>query len=125
MNTHGRNDSSRNAKTFCSGTSRDVFRRALSGFWNLNGFVSKCAERFLESVHKQMIKYPERYPTEKQARVIDQIYDAALDEMAREGRYAFHMLPLRHTGRITEGEADLIAIPEDRPNALRIHRSVE
>ena len=53
-------------------------------FWNLKDFVSKAGARFLESVHKQMVKYPERFPTEKQALVIDRIYDAALDEQFYE-----------------------------------------
>jgi hypothetical protein len=65
-------------------------------FWNLKDFVPEAGARFVESVHKQMVKYPERFPTEKQAVVIDRIYDAALDEMAREGRYALYMLPLKH-----------------------------
>jgi hypothetical protein len=79
-------------------------------FWNLKDFVSKAGARFIESVHKQMIKYPERFPTEKQARVIDRIYDAALDEMAREGRYAFYMLPLKHRDDLPEEERDVVTI---------------
>ena len=83
-------------------------------FWNLKGCVSKGTERFLESVQKQMVKYPERYPSEKQAAVIDQIYDAALDEMAREGRYAFHMLPLRCNDKLSIVEPDAIVSPKHR-----------
>jgi hypothetical protein len=59
-----------------------------------------------------MIKYPERFPTPKQATVIDQIYDGALDEMEREGRYAFHMLPLRHKDKPTTSEPDVLKHPQ-------------
>ena len=84
-------------------------------FWNLKGCVSKGTERFLESVHKQMVKYPERYPTEKQATVIDQIHNDALDEMAREGRYAFHILPLRHKEKLSVEEPDALERPKSMP----------
>lgn len=89
-------------------------------FRNLRGFASKAAERFLSSVHKQMVKYPERYPTEKQAAVIDQIYNEALDELAREGRYAFYMLPLKHKGREFGHEADVLRRPEEMERSLRV-----
>ncbi len=77
-------------------------------FWNLKDFVSRAGGRFIESVHKQMVKYPERFPTEKQAAVIERIYDAALDEMAREGRYAFYMLPLTHRDDDPGEEEDVV-----------------
>lgn len=94
-------------------------------FWNLKGSVSTGTEQFLESVHKQMVKYPERYPTVKQALVIEEIYEAALDEMAREGRYAFYMLPLRHRGTPATNEPDTIACPPGRPVKLGIHSQSE
>jgi hypothetical protein len=81
-------------------------------FWSLKEFVPKAGARFITSVHKQMVKYPERFPTEKQAAVIDRIYDAALDELTREGRYAFYMLPLKHRADEPGDEADVVKLPE-------------
>jgi|GEM_PF-4555019 len=91
-------------------------------FWNLKGTVSASAERFVESVHKQMIKYPERFPTEKQAAVLEKIHEEAMDEMFREGWYALYTLPLRHGDTLATNTADAVVIPDgDRGTNLRIH----
>ena len=71
-------------------------------FWNLKAFVPEAGARFIESVHKQMVKYPERFPTENQAAVIDRIYNAALEEMAREGSVRLLYAPVESQERPAE-----------------------